>query len=93
MEATDRSRDSRTMELRHIGREAKTALELAVVGLCPWDLLERIAAAAGLVDAIAELPLESPAVAALLPKIVSKARAALDEWGVWQERHLTKASV
>lgn len=80
------------MELRHLGREVKTALELAIVALGPSELVDRLALAAGLLDALDELPLDSPAVAALVPGVGSRARAALTDWSRWQEDHLRKIS-
>ncbi len=80
------------MELRHLGREVKTALELAIVALCPSELVDRLALAAGLLDAIAELPLDSPAVAALVPGVGTRARAALKDWSRWQDDHLRRIS-
>jgi hypothetical protein len=81
------------MELRHLSREVKTALELAVVALCPDQLVERLAGAAGLLAAIEELPLESAPVVALVPNLVKRARGALSAWARWQEEHLRKAAV
>ena len=80
------------MELRHLGRDVKTALELAIVALGPSELVDRLAMAAGLLDAIAELPLDSPAVAALVPGLEARARTALDDWNRWREGHLRKIS-
>ena len=80
------------MELRHLCRDVKTALELAIVALCPSELVERLAMSAGLLDAIAELPLDSPAVSAWVPGVDSRARAALEEWGRWRDSHLRKIS-
>jgi hypothetical protein len=75
-----------TMDLSHLRREARTALELAVVAMVPEDLLNRLAASAGLLEAIGELPTDSPPLVALVPKLVKKAQAALAEWRKWQER-------
>jgi hypothetical protein len=80
------------MEIRHLCREVKTALELAITALVPADLVDRLAMSAGLLEAIAELPLDSPPVVSLLPKTVLRARRALDEWQKWQDKHLPKAS-
>ncbi len=80
------------MELRHLEREVKTAVELGIVGLCPQELVERLAAIGGLLDAVAELPVDSPPVAVLVPKLVMRAKTALREWAAWQEEHLRKAS-
>ena len=85
-------RKTSQMELRHLGREVKTAVELGIVGLCPQDLLERLAAICGLLAAVAELPVDSPPVTVLVPKLVTRANTALREWAAWQEEHLRKAS-
>ena len=79
------------MELRHLGREVKTAVELAIVALCPQDLLERLAAIAGLLDAVAELPADTPPLYAFVPKLVVRATATLDEWAKWQEKRKASA--
>ena len=39
------------LSLSHLRRETRTALELAVVALAPSELLERLAASAGLLEA------------------------------------------
>lgn len=80
------------MELRHLGRDVKTALELSIVGMCPEELVEHLAAAAGLIDAITELPLESPAVGAMVPAVSARAQRALDEWNQWRDGHLRQIS-
>ncbi len=81
-----------SMELLHLGRDVKTALELAIVGMCPVDLVERLAMMAGLLDAISEFPTDSPAVAALIPALDARARTALNDWETWREKHLRKIS-
>ena len=80
------------MELRHLGRDLKTALELGIVGLCPSELVDRLASASGLIDAIADLPIESPAVGALLPALRARAFRALDDWNQWRDQHLRQIS-
>jgi hypothetical protein len=80
-----------SIDLSHLRRETRTALELAVVAPAPSDLVDRLAAAAGLLEAIAELPADSPAVAALIPELVERARAALATWRSWQADHEVKA--
>jgi hypothetical protein len=79
--------DKQEMELRHLRREARTALELAVVTLAPSDLMDRLAAIAGLLEAITELPANSPPVIALVPTLLPRARGALDEWREWYDEH------
>ena len=80
------------MELKHLGREVKTALELAIVGLCPSELVERLASSSGLLEALAELPLESPAVGALVPGVTTRAQKALQDWLGWRDEHLRRIS-
>lgn len=75
------------IEFVHLRREVRTALELAIVALAPEDLVERLAAAAGLLETIAELPLEAPPIAALAPRAIKRAREALDAWRRWQREH------
>jgi len=79
-----------SLELGHVRREIRTALELAVVALAPFDLIERLAAAAGLLEALVELPPRSPPVLALVPKLTERAKAALADWQSWQSERLTK---
>jgi hypothetical protein len=80
--------DKQTMELRHLRREARTALELAVVTLAPNDLLDKLAAIAGLLEALTELPANSPPVMALVPRLLPRARRVLDEWRRWYDEYL-----
>ena len=79
------------LDLTHLRREARTALELAIVALAPGDLIERLAAAAGLLEAINELPADSPPALALAPKAASLARSALEDWREYDQRHVPKA--
>jgi len=79
------------LDLSHLRRETRTALELAVVALAPLDMIDRLAGAAGLLEALMELPPDSPPVIALVPKLSGRARSALKDWNAWQARHLSKA--
>jgi len=81
---------SSTMDLTHLRREARTALELAVVAMVPEDLLQRLAACTGLLEAVAELPADSPPLLTIVPKLISRTREALGEWKKWQS-HLPQA--
>jgi hypothetical protein len=76
------------MELSHLRREARTALELAVVTLAPSDLVDRLGTAAGLLEALVELPAASAPVTAIVPRVVTSARSALDDWQRWHKEHL-----
>ena len=71
----------------HLRREVRTALELAIVALAPRDLVERLAAAAGLLEAIAELPLDAAPVGAVAQWAIERAKGALDGWRRWQREH------
>lgn len=76
------------LSLTHLRRETRTALELAVVALAPSDLLERLAAAAGLLEALIELPSNSPPALALLPSVVQRAQDSLEQWKTWRRQSL-----
>jgi hypothetical protein len=78
------------LSLRHLRRETRTALELAVVALAPSELLDRLAAPAGLLEALIELPSNSPPALALAPGLVQRTREALDAWKTWQHDNLDK---
>jgi hypothetical protein len=82
-----RSSDGR-LDLSHLRRDARTALELAVVAPAPWTLIERLATVAGLLEALCELPPDSPPAMTLVPKVTASAKSALDEWNKWHKAHL-----
>jgi hypothetical protein len=86
-----KSRQAETLfELSHLRRDARTALELAVVALAPSELVDRLALVAGLLEALVELPTDSAPVIALVPSVQSRAKTALDDWQRWQQEHLEK---
>lgn len=76
------------LDLSHLRRETRTALELAVAALAPESLIDRLAAPAGLFEALLELPPQSPPVLALAPRLARRSRAALDEWEAWRKEYL-----
>jgi hypothetical protein len=78
------------LELSHQRRDARTALELAVVALAPWSVIERLATAAGLLEALSELPPDSPPALTLMPKVIGLAKEALDQWRNWEKEHLQR---
>jgi hypothetical protein len=80
------------MDLRHLGREIKTALEIAIVTLAPTDLVESLALAAGLLDALGDLPDDAGPALALGPKATERSRRALADWHKWEQTNLKKAS-
>jgi hypothetical protein len=77
-------------KLTHLRRDARTALELAVIALAPAALVARLAASAGLLEALAELPTDSPPVVALVPRVVTRAQRALEDWQKWHQAYLDK---
>ncbi|HEY6175858.1 MAG TPA: hypothetical protein VIX73_15475 [Kofleriaceae bacterium] len=75
------------LDLSHLRREARTALELAIVELAPTDLIERLALVTGLLEALSELPADSAPVIALGPPTAERARAGLEMWRDWSAKH------
>lgn len=71
----------------HLRREVRTALELAVVALAPTELIDRLATAAGLLEALTELPTDGAPVAALVPRVFACASGGLDDWQTWRKEH------
>lgn len=78
------------VNLSHLRRETRTALELAVVALAPSQLTDHLATVAGLLEALAELPSNSPPALALTPSLVQRGREALSEWQAWQQANLAR---
>lgn len=79
------------MDLVHLRRETRTSLELAIVALAPSDLVERLATASGLLEALVELPPGSPPARTLIPSTTSRARSAVRLFYEWQSKRLTLA--
>ena len=86
--AGERSRNppATRMDLTHLRRESRTALELAIVELAPTDLIDRLAVVTGLLEALSELPADSAPAITLGPPTADRARVALKAWQVWSER-------
>jgi hypothetical protein len=78
------------LDLSHLRRDVRTALELAVVALAPGELVDRLAVSAGLLEALVELPADSAPVIALVPKLVTRTRRALEDWQKWHDEQLEK---
>lgn len=81
---------SSNLDLRHLRRDTRTALELAVVALAPEDLIDGLAAVAGLLEALEELPRDSPPVMAIVPQLAQRSRKVLRRWKTWHARHLAR---
>ncbi len=71
------------LDFSHLRREARTALELAIVELAPTELIEGLALATGLLEALAELPADSAPAIALGPPTAERARVSLEKWREW----------
>jgi hypothetical protein len=76
------------MDLSHLRRESRTALELAVIAMAPSHLVDRLANSAGLLEALVELPADSAPVLALVPGVVTRTRSALEDWQKWHHENL-----
>jgi len=71
------------LDLSHLRRDARTALELAIIELAPTDQIDRLALVTGLLEALAELPADSAPAIALGPPTADRARVALKIWRDW----------
>ena len=83
---------NKQMELRHLAREVKTSLELALAALAPSDLVDRLAIGAGLLDAITDMALDETATIPLVTRTVERANEALSAWHRWRDDHPPKAT-
>lgn len=81
--AADPQDPTTRLDLSHLRRDARTALELAIVELAPTDLIERLALATGLLEALSELPDDSAPALTLGPSTADRARVALQIWREW----------
>lgn len=85
---TDPKGRDTSLDLSHLRRDVRTALELAVVALAPGELVDRLAASAGLLEALIELPADGAPVIALIPNLVTRTQKALGDWRKWHDEHL-----
>jgi hypothetical protein len=79
--------DGTRVDLTHLRREVRTAVELSILEFAPGDLVDRLAVVAGLLEALAELPSDSPPAIALGPSTAERARRALADWRAWADLH------
>ena len=70
-------------EIRHLLRNVKTSLELAIVAHAPFDLLNRLGRVAGLLDAVSQLPTDEGPGQALTAGLIADGLAAVDAWNKW----------
>ena len=72
-----------TMEVTHLAREIKTALELAIASHAPSWLIDQLAVVAGLLDAFTSLALDESATPLFLATC-ERGKTALGEWRDWR---------
>lgn len=82
------ARKGLSSERRHVRREVRTALELAIVALAPPPLVDRLATAAGLLEALDELPSDTGQARELAGTTVAHASQALNDWNDWRASRL-----
>ena len=88
----ERSKDDEALRVSHLRREVKTALELSVAALAHSDVMDGLATAAGLLEALNEFPRSSAPVLATLPRAIELAESSLEAWREWQARPARKPS-
>jgi len=74
------------LRANHLRREVKTALELGVASMSPTEIVDRLATAAGLLEALAEFPPDAAPVVATAPRAVAVAEEALQAWHSWETK-------
>jgi Tfp pilus assembly protein PilX len=79
-----RRRTEDHLRISHLRREVKTALELAVAALAHAEVIDQLATAAGLLEALNEFPRSSAPVLATLPRASELAEQSLLAWREWQ---------
>jgi hypothetical protein len=78
-------------EIRHLLREAKTALELAIVARAPSDLVNRLARVAGLLDAVSQLPFADGPARDMTAELIADALSSIELWRVWERARTPSA--
>ncbi len=76
----------------HLRRDVKTALELAMALLAPTDIVDELATAAGLLEAINQFPDDAAPVIATTPRAIELAHTALAAWQKWEALPRPKGS-
>ena len=84
--AADKGSSANALRANHLRREVKTALELAVASMGPTEMVDRLAIAAGLLEALAEFPSDAAPVVATAPRAVAIADEALKAWRAWEAK-------
>ena len=90
---TARRHSGDALRANHLRREVKTALELAVASMSSTEIVDRLAVAAGLLEALSEFPPDAAPVVATTPRAVAIADEALSAWRAWEAKPGRKGSV
>jgi hypothetical protein len=72
-------------EMRHLLRTVKTSLELAIMARAPSDLVNRLARASGLLDAVNQLPTDEGPAGEMIAAVLADALSAVELWRVWEK--------
>ena len=88
----ERRQADEALRVSHLRREVKTALELAVAALAHAEVMDGLATAAGLLEALNEFPKSSAPVLATLPRAIELAEHSLQAWRDWQARPARRPS-
>jgi hypothetical protein len=84
--ALEKGSSANALRANHLRREVKTALELAVASMSPTEIVDHLAVAAGLLEALAEFPSDAAPVVATAPRAVALADEALKAWRAWETK-------
>ena len=74
------------LEVTHLTREIKTALELAIAAFAPNDVIDKLAVVAGLLDTLDSLALDQNATP-LYTSTIERGNMALIGWQKWRASH------
>jgi hypothetical protein len=77
----------RSEALEELGERVGDALDLAVAAGAPLALIDKLATASGLLNALREVPRH-----VLMPHATSRAKAALSAWESWRGRSARASS-
>src|SRR3954467_3803057 len=76
----EQQRTDEALRVSHLRREVKTALELAVAALAHAEVIDGLATAAGLLEALKWLPKPAAPVLAPWPRATELAERSLQVW-------------
>ena len=71
--------------MRHLLRRVRTSVELAIMARAPSDLVNRLARASGLLEALGQLPIDEGPAAEMTAAALVDALSAVELWRVWEK--------